>query len=156
MSARDLERLDHTADDFAEEPSRWETDAEQAPVGAKSQPHTAGNHRPSRAERDERRARQALTQTRGRVSSSTLDPPVSPPPDGTPGDGLRGPGHYWANAIDLLERAAVNLKTAAYRTQNHASATIGHREADQVRMLLDRIRPEQHVIDTHGTKRSVA
>lgn len=159
MSARDLERLDHTADDF-HEPSRGETDAEQATESAKHSPRDGGdktrahsqplrsstpggrNGRPTPAAIEERRVRQALTETRGRVASSPRD--------------LQSPGELWALAIQHLERAAVCLKTAAHRTQSPTAASTGHREAEQVRMLLDRVRPEQQVVDTHGTRRGIA
>lgn len=162
MSARDLERLDHTADDFADDFAgdarpEQEQAREDSPDGgdtrtrANSTPSRSStpggrNGRPSPAAIEERRARQALTQTRGRVASSTIDPPRE----------LQTPGELWALAVQYLERAAVCLKSAAHHTDNIAAATVGHREVEQLRMMLDRVRPEQHVVDTHGTRRGVA
>jgi hypothetical protein len=77
------ERHDDFADDFAgdarpeQEQARGDSPDGGDKARANSQPSTPGgrNGRPTPAAIEERRVRDSLSETRGRASSSTIDPP---------------------------------------------------------------------------------
>lgn len=53
----------------------------------------------------------------------------------------------WAAAIAELEHAAVKLKTVALRTNSDPVRQTAHREAEQIRLLIERVRDEQQTLD---------